>query len=270
MYLKDKVVIVTGSNTGIGAAIAKACVAAGACVMIHGRNQQRAEAMLKILGEDKAAYYLCRLSAHDNVAHCHELLAATVDRFGRVDALVNNAALSHRNDIDMISSDEFDMLIRLNLKAPLFLTQVAVKQFRKQGGGGTILNIGSLNAYCGQADLLAYSMTKGGLMTMTRNLGNALGQEGVRVNQLNVGWTLTENEIKLKQKEGFPEAWEKKIPATYMPSGKLLRPEDIARYAVFWLSEQSAPVNGSVCEVEQYPMGGRNLVNEIPLSVFDE
>lgn len=266
LLLKDKVVIVTGSTTGIGAAIAKECVAEGAKVMIHGRDEPRAKALVQELGTDKTAYFLSQFSDID-IERTTSLVEATMDRFGRIDSLINNAGKSPRNDISNVTASDFDWLVRLNLRAPLFLTQAVVKEFKKQGGG-TIVNIGSINAYCGQADLLTYSVTKGGLMTMTRNLGNALAKEGIRVNQLNVGWTLTENECKIKEGEGFPNNWESKIPATYAPSGSLLRPADIARHAVFWASTVSAPANGVVYELEQYPIVGRNLINEIPLEIF--
>ncbi|WP_040933591.1 SDR family NAD(P)-dependent oxidoreductase [Coxiella burnetii] len=267
MLLKDKVVIVTGSTTGIGAAITTACVAQGAKVMIHGRDESRAREMVQKLGKEKSAYYLSQLS-DEGIQSSLGLVEATLDHFGRVDSLINNAAKSPRNDIDSVTVEEFDWIVRLNLRSPLFLTQAVVKAFRKQGGGGTVVNIGSINAYCGEAVLLVYSMTKGALMTMTRSLGNALGKEGIRVNQLNVGWTLTENESKIKESQGFPENWESKIPPTYAPSGRLIHPEDVARHAVFWASDVSAPANAVVYELEQYPVIGRNLINEIPLDIF--
>ncbi len=179
---------------------------------------------------------------------------------------MNNAGIYPRNNIDQVDEVLFNRVININLKAPLFLAKHAVEAFRKQKTGGSILNIGSINAYCGQTDLLIYSMAKGALMTMTRNLGDALGRENIRVNQLNLGWTVTETELKIRKKEGLPDDLEKLIPATYIPSGKLLRPEDIAPHAVFWISEQSAPANAVVYEVEQYPVIGRNLLNELDLS----
>ena len=267
MLLENKIVLVTGSTTGIGAGIAKQCIAAGAKVMIHGRNEERARELCDILGKEETAYCIADLMDADN-AELTYLIESTVKTFGRIDCLINNAGRSPRNDIDTLTMDKFDWVMRLNLRAPLFLTQAAVKAFRRQGQGGTVVNIGSINAYCGQSDLLAYSITKGGLMTMTRNLGNALGRENIRVNQINVGWTITDNESKIKQGEGYAKNWEHKIPPTYAPSGKLLRPEDIARHAVFWASDASAPANAVVHELEQYPVVGRNLINEIPLELF--
>ena len=266
MLLEGKVVLVTGSTNGIGTAIASYCVKAGAKVMVHGRDEDRAKALCQSLGEGNAAYVTADLSDPDVHQIADHLVGATVQVFGRLDSLVNNAGKSPRGDIDSVTAEEFDRVFRLNLRAPLFLTQAAVKVFR-QHGQGSVVNIGSINALCGQADLLPYSITKGGLMTLTRNLGNALGKENIRVNQPNVGWTLTPNESKIKQGEGFPEDWEGKVPQTYAPSGRLLRPDDIARHVVFWASDASAPANGVVYELEQYPMM-RNLLNEIPLDVF--
>ncbi len=269
MLLKNKIVLVTGSTTGIGAAIARQCIAEGAKVMIHGRDAKRAQALCAELGNDNTGYIITDLAEADE-AGCASLIDATIERFGRIDSLINNAGISPRSNIDTVTVEGFEWVVRLNMRAPLFLSKAAVREFRKQGQGGTIVNIGSINAYCGQADLLPYAMTKGALMTMTRNLGNALSNEKIRVTQLNVGWTLTPNESDIKKGEGFPEDWEKKIPPTYAPSGKLLRPEDVARHAVFWASEVSAPANAAVYELEQYPVVGRNLINEIPLDIFEK
>lgn len=263
MLLQDKVVLVTGSTTGIGEAIARRCVAEGALVMIHGRNETRAQILVQELGE-RIAYTLGDL---EEQPVNNSLIQETVSHFGRIDVLINNAGLSPRSNIDNTDETLFDRIINLNLKAPLFLSQAAIKYFREQGSG-VVVNIGSINAYCGQTDLLAYSITKGGLMTMTRNLGDALAAEKIRVNQINVGWTLTENESKIKQGEGFPEGWEHYIPKTFAPRGYILRPEEVAAHVVFWASAQSAPASGQVYELEQYPVLGRNLINTIPLNVF--
>lgn len=266
MLLKDNVVLVTGSTNGIGTAIATRCIAEGAYVMLHGRNEERAKALSDKLG-DRAEYVIGDLT---NTAGLSHLVEKTVAQFGAIHSLINNAGQSPRSDIDITTPELFDWVTALNLKAPLFLSQAAIRFFRQQKTGGTIVNIGSINAYCGQTDLLAYAITKGGLMTMTRNLGDALSNENIRVNQLNVGWTLTPNESKIKQGEGFPDDWEKAIPKHFAPSGKLLRPEQIAAHTVFWASDESAPVTGQVCEVEQYPVIGRNLINTIPLEVFEQ
>lgn len=256
MLLKNKIVLITGSTTGIGEAIARRCIQEGAKVIIHGRKAARAKTLCHELGT--AAHYL--LADLAIAANCEVLVQEAVKKFGAIHCLVNNAALVTRSNITTSTEKMFDTIVAVNLKAPLLLARAAIKIFREQKTGGTILNIGSINAYCGQPDLLIYSITKGGLMTMTRNLGDALGSEKIRINQLNVGWTITPNEIALKQREGLPEGWQYNVPKAFAPTGKLLVPEEVAEHAIFWLSDLSAPVTGSVVDVEQYPVIGRNKI----------
>ncbi len=189
---------------------------------------------------------------------CARIVAATITRFGGIDALVNNAASTLRSTLEATDTAFFDRMIGVNLRAPLLLIQAAVPEFRKRGGG-TVVNIGSVNALAGQPNLLAYSISKGGLATMTRNLANALAGEQIRVNQLNLGWVATANEIAMKQREGLPEGWHLDVPRHLAPRGFILKPEEIAAHVVFWLSPASAPANGVVYELEQYSVIGRNF-----------
>ncbi|ARA93589.1 short-chain dehydrogenase [Rhodothermaceae bacterium RA] len=253
MLLSDTVLLVTGSTTGIGEAIARRAVAEGAQVMIHGRDEARARAVAGDLGA-AARYVVADLL---DPAAPQQIVAATVDAFGRIDGLVNNAALTTRASLETADLTVFERLMAVNLRAPLFLIQAALPHFRRQGGG-TVLNIGSVNALGGEPNLLVYSMTKGGLMTMTRNLAAAHATEHIRINQINVGWTLTENERQVKQEEGLPEGWEHRLPPAYAPFGRIFEPEEVAAHAVFWLSAAAGPVNGAVFELEQFPMVGRN------------
>ena len=182
-------------------------------------------------------------------------------KFGHIDGLVNNAAAITRSNLETTDSELFDRTVAVDLKAPFLLIQAALPFFRKQGTG-RVLNIGSMNGYCGERNQFIYSICKGGLMTLTRNLADAHGTEGIRVNQLNVGWTLTPNEFALKMKEGLPEDWPTKVSKTYAPSGRILSPKDVAWAAVYFLSDEAALINGAILDVEQYPLIGRNPVKE--------
>jgi NAD(P)-dependent dehydrogenase (short-subunit alcohol dehydrogenase family) len=96
-------------------------------------------------------------------------------------------------------------------------------------------------------------------MTMTRNLGDTLHrEEGVRVNQINPGWVLTETEIIRKHEQGLREDWYKDLPSVYAPSGRILAPAEIAAAAVYWLADESGPISGQVVDLEQHPFIGRN------------
>ncbi len=256
--LENKVIIVTGSSGGIGWAIAKAAHSAGAKVLLHGSRVDALKANAAELGEN-SDWIAADLSDAEAPA---KIVEKAIESFGRLDGLVNNGGIFPRNDLSNVLVDDFDRIFTINTRAPLFLCQAAVEVFRRQKSRGSIVNIGSINAYCGQTDILAYSMSKGALMTMTRNLGDALGPEGIRVNQINVGWTFTETEHKVQLAEGRPENWLETIPQAFAPSGTILRPEQISPHVLFWLNDQSWPVNGQVYEVEQYPLIGRSKINE--------
>jgi len=257
MRLKDKVILVTGSTTGIGESMVRIFAQEGARVMIHGTREDAARKLAAEIG--KAAGIV--IGALDDPTVPVRLIAGTIDKFGRIDGLVNNAASMARGNLQDTDLAAFDRTVAINLRAPFLLTQAVLPHFRKQGGG-RVLNIGSINGYCGEANQFAYSISKGGMMTMTRNLADALGREGIRVNQFNVGWTLTPNEYELKKKEGLPDNWPAKVPKTYAPSGRLLSPEDIAWAGVYFLSDEAALINGAILDVEQYPIIGRNPVKE--------
>jgi NAD(P)-dependent dehydrogenase (short-subunit alcohol dehydrogenase family) len=255
--LKDKVILVTGSTTGIGEGMARIFSREGAKVMIHGTRKEAAQALASELG-DNAAFVLGPL---DDPQVPERLIAGTIAQFGRIDGLVNNAAAIVRGNIDNTDVASFDRTLAINLRAPFLLIKAALPHFRKQGCG-RVLNIGSINGYCGERDQFAYSISKGGLTTLTRNLADAHGPEGIRVNQFNVGWTLTPNEYELKKKEGLPDDWPQKVSKTFAPSGRLLSPEDIAWAAVYFLSDEAPLINGAVLDIEQYPMIGRNPIKE--------
>jgi NAD(P)-dependent dehydrogenase (short-subunit alcohol dehydrogenase family) len=257
MRLKDKVILITGSTTGIGEGMARIFVKEGARVMVHGTREDAAKKLVADLGKN-AAYVIGPL---DDPEIPTRLIANTVAHFGRIDGLVNNAAAVVRGNLTTTDLAAFDRTIAINLRAPFLLIQAALPHFLNQGGG-RVLNIGSMNAYTGENNQFAYSISKGGLMTLTRNLADAHGREGIRVNQFNVGWTLTPNEYELKKKEGLPDDWPTKIPKTYAPSGRLLSPEDIAWAAVYFLSDEAQLLNGAILDIEQYPLIGRNPLKE--------
>ena len=257
MRLQDKVILVTGSTTGIGEGMVRLFAREGAKVMVHGRRKDAAQKLVAEIGE-RASFVIGPLEDPELPA---KIIAATIDHFGRIDGLVNNAAAIVRSNIETTDAELFDRTIAVDLKAPFLLIQAALPHFRKQGTG-RVLNIGSINAYCGERNQFIYSVCKGGLMTLTRNLADAHGAEGIRVNQLNVGWTLTPNEFALKMKEGLPQDWPTRVSRTFAPSGRLLSPEDIAWAAVYFLSDEAALINGAILDVEQYPVVGRNPVKE--------
>ena len=254
MRLKDKVVIVTGSTTGIGKAIVTRCVAEGARVIVNGRNLKAGEAIVKELGEANAVLLIGDVA---EAGFVQKLVDIALKTFGKLDAVVNNAAMIVSSNIHTTDLAYLRQVLEVNTVAPFALIQAALPHLKKTHG--CVLNIGSVNAYSGEPDLLPYSISKGALMTLTRNLGDTLLREdGVRVNQINPGWVVTENETLRKRAHGLAEDWYKDVPRVYAPSGRILFPEEIAAAVIYWLSDESGPVSGQVMDIEQYPFIGRN------------
>lgn len=252
MRLANKVIIVTGSTTGIGRAIAERCVEEGARVLVHGRDRAVGEQLVASL-DGKAALHVGDLADPPTPKR---IVATALKAFGRIDAIVNNAAAVVHSNLANTSAEHFDGVMAVNVRAPLLLIQAAFAELKKTHG--CVLNIGSINAYSGEPDLLDYSISKGALMTLSRNLANAHGTDGVRINHFNVGWVLTPNEDALQVRLGQPKDWADRVPPAYAPSGRLITPEQIATAAVYWLSDESRPITGSVVELEQFSVIGRN------------
>lgn len=256
MRLANKTVLVTGSTTGIGKAIARRCLEEGAEVLIHGLEADLAASTRAEIdpGGGRTAICIEDITAPDAPTR---VIDAAVTRFGKLDALVNNAALVGTGRIEDTDEAAFDRFMATNARAPFFLIRAALDALEKTRG--CVLNIGSVNAHCGEPDLLPYSISKGALTTLTRNLGDTLHRErGVRVNQINPGWILTENEQRRKQEQGLPEDWPKLLGDFFAPGGRIFDPAEIAAAAVWFLGDESGPVSGSILDIEQYPLIGRN------------
>lgn len=256
--LEGKVVLITGSSSGIGLATAKAAAAAGAKVILHGLS--RDDLPVAPAGLETSPFIEGDLALPDTA----EIVAdAATAVHGRIDVLVNNAAIFPRTDLQASDGAMFDRIFAINTRSPMLLSRRVIAGMRAAGIKGSIVNIGSVNAYSGQPDLLVYSMSKGALMTMTRNMADGCADGGIRVNQLNVGWALTETEIETQRAQGRPHDWPSTIPAVFAPLGRILLPEEVAKHVVFWASDASAPVTGQVYDVEQYTFLGRNVMSRV-------
>jgi NAD(P)-dependent dehydrogenase (short-subunit alcohol dehydrogenase family) len=251
--LKGKIALVTGSTSGIGKGIASHFLGLGGSVIVHGPD----------LAEAKAIADSMRSGGHDVDAvagnlkdpeTCRQIVREVVQRRGGLDILVNNAATVARASIEEATLDQWDTIMAVNVRAPFLLIQEAIRSMKTRGGG-SIVNIGSINAYVGLTQLGPYSVSKGALMTMTKNAAMALGRYQIRVNQLNVGWTLTEGEDAVQRADGKGADWLQEAVKT-RPFGRLLLPADIAAAAAYFASDDSAVVSGAVIDVEQFPLGG--------------
>ena len=148
-------------------------------------------------------------------------MSLAIKKWKKIDGIVNNAAMVINSNIDNTDEKLLNDVLKVNTFAPFFLIKSALPYLTKSKG--SVLNIGSVNAWSGEPNLLAYSISKGALMTLTRNLGDSLHRKNnVRVNQINPGWVLTEKEVERKKNHGLKHDWYKNLPNIYAPSGRIL------------------------------------------------
>ena len=250
-----KFAVVTGGTQGLGEAVALAFAEAGAAgLVISGRNAARGEAVrarLEKLGT-RAIFVAADLA---DVAGARAVIAAADAAFGKVHALVNAAGLTDRGTILDTSVERFDELFAVNVRAPFFLTQEAVKIMIREKIAGSIINIQSMSAHGGQPFLSAYSASKGALATLTRNLAFALVKHRIRVNGLNVGWMHTPGEERvMRTYHDAKDGWLDDAAAS-RPFGRLIDPCEIARACLYLASDASGLMTGSNIDFDQTILG---------------
>ncbi|KUN31919.1 short-chain dehydrogenase [Streptomyces corchorusii] len=253
--LDDKVVLVNGGSQGVGAAVARAAVREGAAVAVSGRRREPGEALVAELSAagGEAVYVQADLA---EAGQAKASVAAVVDAYGRIDCLVNSAGLTSRGTLLDTTPELFDAHIAVNLKGPFFAMQAAVADMTARKAPGTIVNVITSSAHGGQPFLAPYVAAKAGLAGLTRNAAHAHRWDRIRINGLNIGWTATEGEDATQRAfHGAGDDWRERAAAR-LPMGRLGRPDEIADFVVFLLSERSGVVTGSVIDWDQNVLGG--------------
>jgi NAD(P)-dependent dehydrogenase (short-subunit alcohol dehydrogenase family) len=248
--LVGKVLVVTGSTQGLGAAIARRAAALGAAaIVVCGRDRDRGEAVRDDLARIGSEALFVPVDLAD-AEQCRAVVRACDERFGCLDGLVSAAGLSSRGTLDDTSVELWDRLFAVNVRAPFVLIQEAARIMRREGRGGSVVNIITMASHGGEPALTGYSASKAALAALTRNAGYQLQPDRIRVNGLNIGWTATEGEHAVQTATGAPEDWRAAADAS-RPFGRLLVPEDIAPMVTYLLSDAAAMVTGSVIDFDQ-------------------
>jgi NAD(P)-dependent dehydrogenase (short-subunit alcohol dehydrogenase family) len=191
MRLKDRVALVTGAGQGIGLACADALAREGAHVLMADLKEDaiRGEASRLAQGGARAAWIVCDVTRRD---HVNRAVARAVSEFGRLDILVANAGIVHAAEFLDLEEADFDRVMAVNLKGVLLAGQAAARQMVKQGGGGAIVNMSSVNAVLAIPNQVPYVVSKGAVNQLTKVMAVALAPHGIRVNGIGPGTILTE------------------------------------------------------------------------------
>jgi NAD(P)-dependent dehydrogenase (short-subunit alcohol dehydrogenase family) len=241
MRLQGKVAIVTGGASGIGRASAILFAKEGARVVVADINEiggKETVTTIAVAGGD-AFFQRVNVADEDEV---RSVVKATVARWERIDILFNNAGVVLVKPLEDMSGDEWDRVMSINVKAAFLMTKYAVPHMRS-GGGGAILNTGSIASFTGQMNTPAYSASKGAIALLTKSLALDFGRDGIRVNCICPGITDTPM---LREHLGHGAEGEARIHArlSRVPTGEILSPEDVARAALYLVSDHSKGITG--------------------------
>jgi meso-butanediol dehydrogenase/(S,S)-butanediol dehydrogenase/diacetyl reductase len=248
MRLDGKVVLVTGATSGIGAAIAEACAAAGATLMLTGRSAERGNFTLqRARAEGVPAQFLAGNLSEPNWPD--DIVAEAVKRFGRLDVLINNAGIIYRGTVADCSDVEWDDIVAVNMTAVFRLSRAAVRRMRAQGGG-TIVNIASDWGLVGGRNAFAYCASKGAVVQMTRAMAVDHAKDNIRVNCVCPGDVDTPMLASGIAKRGMTHEQGLKQLGGQVPLGRVARPEEIARAVVFLASDASSYMTGAMLAVD--------------------
>ncbi len=262
MRFENATVIVTGGGRGIGFATAKRFAEEGASIVvgeIDAELGEKAIGYLRAAGHRRVAFTQADVG---DPADAERLVASAAERFGGVDVLVNNAGIIRNEGFLETDVDSFDQVLRVNLRGVFLMTQAAARRMVAAGAKGAVVNVCSVTAMVGMPDQVSYCASKAGVFQMTRSIGLALADKGIRVNAVGPGTVRTELSESALGYDGESAAMKRVLART--PLGRLAEPEEIADAALFLASDDAAYLTGHTMFVD----GGR-LIQNIVLP-FDE
>ncbi len=246
MRLHEKVVLITGGNSGIGLATAKLFVNEGAKVMIAARDSDRARAALRTIGadHDQGRHVVCDVQHDDD---CRGAVNATSEAFGRLDVLINNAGVIYRGrDVMLTTIEEWEKTFAVNVRGAFLMSKYALPEIIRVESG-CIVNVASYFGLVGGTGVAAYCASKGALVQLTRAMALDHASEGVRVNCVCPGSVQTPmiNQAWTEYGNGAPEAW-----AAKHPLGRIAQPEEVAQAILYLASSASSFVTGAALTID--------------------
>ena len=242
MELTGKVAVVTGSSRGIGRAIAMELARCGANVVVNYNRSAEAAREVVAAIEEEGGHGLAVQADVGELDQAAELVKTAIDTFGAIDILVNNAGTTRDQLLMMMSEEDWDVVLRTNLKGVFNCCKAAARKMMRQRSG-RIINISSVSGIAGQGGQTNYAASKAGVIGLTKSLAKELGPRNVTVNAVAPGFvpTALTNELSEKMKERAREA---------TPLGRMGRPEEIAYAVAFLASDRAGFITGEVLTVD--------------------
>jgi NAD(P)-dependent dehydrogenase (short-subunit alcohol dehydrogenase family) len=248
MDLNDKVIVITGAGRGIGAATAELCARNGAKVVVAEINDERGQAVVHriVAGGGDARFLHADVTSEDQV---HGLVEGAVKTFGRLDGIVNNAATIVVKKVADLTAEEWDRVMAVNTTGVFYGCKHAIRQFQKQGGGGSIVNIGSISAVVGLPEQGVYCASKGAVYQLSRQIAIDYARENIRCNVIGPGSVDGEFLRIYLDSQSDPATAEARVLESH-PMHRLADPFEIAETIMFMLSDRSSFVTGANLQVD--------------------
>ena len=241
MRLKDQVALITGGAQGIGKAIAMRLAGEGAHLILSDVEEATLQATAAQLAQEKGIKTLGIKANVAQFADCEKLVEQSLDKFGRIDILINNAGITRDNLLMRMSDEEWDAVLAVNLKGVFNCTKAAVRPMLKQRQG-RIVNIASVVGLMGNAGQANYAASKGGVVALTKTCAREFASRNVLVNAVAPGF------IRTRMTDALSEEQKKKL-LELIPLGRLGEPDDVAKVVLFLCSDESSYITGHVVSV---------------------
>ena len=256
-YHRETRAVITGGTQGLGLSVAMRLAREGApALVLAGRRRdlgEAAAAQVRSLGCD------CHFIAADvgNADDCGALMAASIERLGQVNALVNSAATTDRGSLTDTTIDMWQAQMDINARGPFLLMQALVRHLLERRAPGSIVNVLSQSAHCGQSFLVAYSASKAALANLTKNVAQSYRAQRIRCNGVMAGWMDTPGEHAIQRRaHDAPDDWLARAEAG-RPMGQLAKPDELAGLIAYMLSPSSGVMTGALVDYDQWVPGAQ-------------
>ncbi len=241
--LENKTIVVSGGTKGVGKGVCIEAARNGARIVFGGRDEAAAKRIIKQIEDEGGTSIFVKTNLFD-INDINHLFEVAFLKFGGIDGFVNYAGLTYASTIEECTEKVFDDIFAINVKAPFFCIQNAVRYMKKNKGGSIVL-FGSTHDDKGEKDRAAYACSKAALSVMSTHVAKYYAEDKIRINYITMGWTPTEGELELRKKQGISESELRKMAERIVPIGTMQEVEDYLPAVMYLLSDYSHMTTGS-------------------------